>query len=123
MARQVTEEVTGQLTAIRLQLDRAGDLLTRPSPESMEAGTAVLAAAASELAGYSDRFALAAGDAAALEEAWRVRRSFNRADRLLRHAAEFHSNWVQIRGAMAGGYTACGEAAPVLHASRLNVQG
>jgi hypothetical protein len=119
----MVENVIEQLIATRLELDRACGLLTTPSPPSMDACTAVLQAAAAQLAECRPEWALQAGNAAALEEAWRLRRSFTRARSLLQHAADFHINWVRIRGAMAGGYTARGEPAPVVHGSRICVQG
>ena len=112
-----------QLIATRLQLDRACDLLTKPSPDAMDTCTAVLQAAVTQLGDWRTDWTLQAGNPAALEEAWRLRRSFTRAGRLLRHAAEFHTNWTRIRGAMTGGYTAGGEPAPVVHGSRICLQG
>ncbi len=119
----MVEEVTGQLTAIRRRLEQACELLAQPTPQAMERGTEAIRDAARSLAGCESGWAMAAGDAMALEEAWRVRRSFSRAQRLMEHAAEFHMNWVRVRGTMAGGYTARGEAAPVLHGSRICVEG
>jgi hypothetical protein len=55
----------------------------------------------------------------ALEEAWKVRRSFLRATKLLENAARFHENWGAIRGVMTGGYTNRGEPAPVRHSGRV----
>ena len=119
----MVESAIEQLNATRLELDRVCGLLTTPSPPSMDACTALLQAAASRLADCRPRWALQAGDPAALEEAWRLRRSFTRAGRLLQHAAEFHTGWERIRGAMAGGYTAGGEPAPVVHGSRICLEG
>jgi|SRR5258708_2081479 hypothetical protein len=119
----MVENVVEQLIATRLQLDRACGLLSTPLPASMDACTSVLQAAAAQLSECQPAWAVQAGNAAALEEAWRLRRSFTRAQRLLQHAAEFHTNWGRIRGAMAGGYTAQGEPAPVEHGSRICLRG
>src|ERR1039458_10376228 len=119
----MVEHIVEQLIATRLQLDRACDLLARPLPEAMDTCTAVLQAAATQLAASQPGWALEAGNPVALEEAWRLRRSSTRAGRLLYHAAEFHANWIRIRGVMTGGYTASGEPAPVVHCSRICLQG
>jgi hypothetical protein len=36
---------------------------------------------------------------------------------------DFHRNWLQLRGAITGGYTETGESAPVMHASRISLHG
>jgi len=59
----------------------------------------------------------------ALEEAWRLRRSFVRTARLLQGASEFHLNWSQLRGAMTGGYRETGESAPVMYGHRISLHG
>ncbi|MCU1235905.1 MAG: hypothetical protein JWP63_3872 [Candidatus Solibacter sp.] len=115
--------VTEQLAAARSELDRAGDLLTAPSPEAMDRCSSVLEATGRQLAEWQPRIAEALGDPDALAEAWRLRRSFRRTERLLQNAGEFHSNWIQVRGAMTGGYTASGDAAPLLHGHRISLQG
>ena len=61
--------------------------------------------------------------AAALEEAWRLRRSYVRTVRLLQGASEFHLNWSQLRGAMTGGYRETGESAPVVYGHRISLHG
>jgi hypothetical protein len=119
----MVDNVVEQLIATRLQLDRACGLLATPTPPSMDDCTAVLGAAASQLAECQPLLALQTGNAAALEEAWRLKRSFTRAAKLLRHAAEFHTNWMALRGGMAGGYTACGQPAAVVHGSSICLQG
>ena len=55
-------------------------------------------------------------------EAWRVRRSFTRAAKLLEGAASFHGQWMAIRGTLTGGYTNRGEPAPVRHAGRICIE-
>ena len=115
--------VIQQLAAARGELDRAADLLTSPSIEVMDSCSLVLEATGRRLAEWQPRFAEAVGDPEALAEAWHLRRSFRRTERLLQNAGEFHSNWIRARGAMTGGYTASGDSAPILHGHRVSLQG
>ena len=115
--------VVEQLAAARLELDRAGELLTSPSPEALDRCSVVLEATGRQLTAWQPRLAEQAGNPEALAEAWRLRRSFLRTERLLHHAGDFHLNWTRLRGAMTGGYTPSGEAAPVLHGHRISLQG
>lgn len=112
-----------QLAAARLELDRAGEFLTAPSPEALDRCSSILEATGRQLTEWQPRLAEQAGNPEALAEAWRLRRSFRRTERLLQNAGDFHHNWIRLRGAMTGGYTASGEAAPVLHGHRISLQG
>jgi hypothetical protein len=115
--------VIEQLAAARGELDRAGALLTAPSPEALDRCCSVLEATGRQLSEWQPRLAEAVGNPDALAEAWRLRRSFRRTERLLQNAGDFHRNWIRFRGAMTGGYTASGESAPVLHGHRISIQG
>ncbi len=115
--------VVEQLAAARLELDRAGELLISPSPEALDRCSSVLEAAGRRLTEWQPRLTGQAGDPEALAEAWRLRRSFRRTERLLQSAGDFHCNWISLRGAMTGGYTASGDPAPVLHGPRISLQG
>ena len=115
--------VVEQLAAARLALDRAGELLTAPSPQALDCCSSVLEATGRQLVEWQPRLAEEAGNPDALAEAWRLRRSFRRTERLLQNASDFHCNWARLRGAMTGGYTSAGEAAPVLHGHRISLQG
>ena len=118
-----TAALVEQLMSARQQLDFACGLLAKPSPEALECCSSVLEAAGRRLAECQPNFSQQAGNAAALEEAWRLRRSFVRTSRLLQNAADFHLNWLRLRGAMTGGYTGNGEAAPLVHGSRISLHG
>jgi hypothetical protein len=111
--------VIKRLAAVRAQLDAAGNLLLAPKVESVDRCSALLETAGLQMAELRPDWAGGPGDAAALEEAWRVRRSFVRAARLLESAVRFHENWAAIRGAMTGGYTNRGEPAPVVTETRV----
>ena len=112
-----------QLTSARQQLDFASNLLAKPSPDALESCASLLEAAGRQLAEWQPAFSRQAGDAIALEEAWRLRRSFVRTARLLQGAGDFHRNWLQLRGALTGGYTGTGESAPIMHANRISLHG
>ena len=118
-----TVALVEQLTSARQQLDFACGLLVKPSPEALDCCCSVLEAAGRRLAECQPAFSQQAGDAAALEEAWRLRRSFLRTSRLLQGVGDFHRNWLQLRGAITGGYTETGESAPLMHASRISLHG
>jgi hypothetical protein len=118
-----TAALLEQLMSARQQLDSAHDLLTKPSPETLDRCSSVLEAAGHQLAEWQPTFSQRAGNAAALEEAWRLRRSFVRTTRLLQGAGDFHLNWLRLRGAMTGGYTETGESAPLLHRNRISLHG
>ncbi len=118
-----TAALVERLMAARQQLDFAGSLLARPSPEALESCSSVLEAAGRQLAEWQPTFSRQAGNAAALEEAWQLRRSFVRMSRLLKGAGNFHLNWLRLRGAMTGGYTKTGESAPIMHGNRVSLKG
>ena len=111
--------VIEQFAATRTQLDSACELLMSPTPEAVDRCATLLESAGRQMADCQSRIAEAQGDAAAIEGAWQLRRSFQRAGKLLESAARFHSNWMSIRGALTGGYTDRGEPAPVRHAGRI----
>jgi uncharacterized membrane protein YccC len=115
--------VVEQLAAARLEIDRAGGLLTAPSPEALDRCSAVLEAAGRQLTEWQPKLAAESGNPEALAEAWRLRRSFRRTERLLQSAGDFHQNWSHLRGAMTGGYTRSGDPAAVLHGHRISVHG
>jgi hypothetical protein len=114
--------VIEQFAATRAQLDSACDLLVAPTPETLDRCSVLLESAGREMVECQSWISSAQGDPAALEAAWRVRRSYERAARLLKGAESFHANWMVIRGTLTGGYTNRGEPAPVRHAGRLCVE-
>jgi hypothetical protein len=118
-----TAALVEQLMSARRQLDFACDLLTKPSPQAVDCCSSLLEETGRHLAECQPTFSQQAGNAAALEEAWRLRRSYLRTARLLQGAADFHLNWQKLRGAMTGGYTANGESAPLLHSNRISLHG
>jgi hypothetical protein len=89
----------------------------------MDSCASILEAAGRHLKEWQPAFSHQAGDADALEEAWRLRRSYTRTARLLQGAGDFHLNWMQRRGAMTGGYNLSGESAPIQYGHRISLHG
>jgi hypothetical protein len=118
-----TAALVEQLMSVRQQLDFATGLLVKPSPDALDSCASVLEAAGRQLEEWQPTFSQHVGDAAALEEAWRLRRSFVRTSRLLQGASDFHLNRLQLRGAMTGGYTETGESAAILYGHRISLHG
>ena len=120
MAPEAT--VLEELAATREQCRAASELLICPTPEAVDRCSVLLESAGAHMAALREDLHLARGDAQALEAAWQVRRSFQRAARLFENAARFHQNWLSIRGTITGGYTSSGEPAPIRHPGRLCVE-
>jgi hypothetical protein len=114
--------VLEQFAATREQLDSVCQLLISPAPEVLDRCAGLLESAGRQLTECQPQLAAMRGDPAAIEAAWMLRRSFVTADKLLQSAARFHTNWTAIRGALTGGYTVRGQAAPVRHAGRICIE-
>ena len=108
-----------RLAAIRSQLDTVCGMLISPTAETLDRCTAMLESAAGRMTESLPDLGGARGDALALEEAWRVRRCYQRAAALAENAARFHGGWMAVRGAMTGGYTPGGEPAEVRYPGRV----
>ena len=117
-----SELIVDRLAQVRTHLERTCEKLTTPSPEVVDECSGHLESAVRQLAECQPMLAHNAGDPAALEEAWRVRRSYQRARSLIHAAATFHGNWMSLRGSMSNGYTRAGEPAQILHGSRICLQ-
>jgi hypothetical protein len=118
-------EVVERLVAVRLQVDRACDLLISPTPTALDSCSHLLETACSRLAQLQPRLCQGAGNPAAKEEARRLRAAIMCAGRLLENALSFHVNWGRLLGALSAGYTERGEPAPapVSHRGRICLQG
>jgi hypothetical protein len=116
------EAIQEHLATVRRQLDQVCERLVSPTPDALDGCCGQLESAVRQLAEWQPHLGAQAGNPAALEEAWQVRRSFLCARSLLRGAATFHGNWMQIRGAMSAGYTSQGEARLIGHTSRICLQ-
>ena len=118
-------EVVERLVAVRLQVDRACDLLISPTPTALDSCSHLLETACSRLAQLQPRLCQGAGNPAAKEEARRLRAAIMCAGRLLENALSFHVNWGRLLGALSAGYTERGEPAkaPASHRGRICLQG
>jgi len=117
------EETVLRLAATRAAVTRACGLLEWPSPANLDRCAGVLEKAAADLAEGRGKLREARRNAACLAEAQRLRSAIERAGTLLCKAFEYHARWNRILGAMAGGYTATGDAAPVVRRGRVLVRG
>ncbi len=106
------------LSAVR----EAGELMTTPRPEKLDASALRLEAACRELAGIRERLADHPAGAPALATAGNLRRAVAQAARLLEGAMEYHSHWVLLKGTIAGGYDRTGRAADFVAPARTFVQ-
>jgi len=112
-----------RLAAAHAAVARACGWLESPSPANLDRCAMMLEKAAADLAEGRGKLAEARRSAASLAEAHRLRGAIEGAGTLLHKAFEYHARWNQILGAMAGGYTATGDAAPVARRGRVLVRG
>jgi hypothetical protein len=111
------------LAAVRTEVEGACRLLVLASPDALTRCEGALERAAEVLrqgrAGWDWK---SAGEAARIE-ALRLQAGIRRAGRLLGSASGYHAGWLQILSAMAGGYSARGEAAPMPDMWRISLEG
>jgi hypothetical protein len=112
-----------ELRHIAGQAGAACDLLEAPSPDALDGCSTALEAAVDRLASLQSRGAEFAGNAEALAEAWRLRRTARRAAALLEKAAAYHRDWHALVGVMTAGYGPGGQAAESPRAGRVCLQG
>jgi hypothetical protein len=112
-----------QLRAACAEVERACDWLTDPASDALDSCSLVLENATSRLATMRPALHEAAGEPAALAEAWRLRRSIRRAGVLLAAAATYHQQWQSVLGSMAGGYDREGRPGDRPRSGRLCLRG
>ncbi|MGC8791968.1 MAG: hypothetical protein ACP5U2_01085 [Bryobacteraceae bacterium] len=107
----------GSWEQLALRLSRAEQLLLAPGAEACEA-------AATELEEVERALRAAPkGGAGARLAAESLRERLRRVSRLLENAGELWRGWGRLLGALAGGYTASGEPAPLEPPASLNLEG
>ena len=116
-------EVIERLAALRLELNRAADLLVSPTPDGLDQTARLLETAALELAAVRRDLSPGAGLPATREAARGLWAAAHRASRLLEAAADFFGNWNRHVGAITGGYTPGGEPAPVVRSGHVLLHG
>jgi hypothetical protein len=109
------------LRAAGTEVGRACGLLESPSPAALEQSAGALESAASILSRCLA--APAALDCGAMEEALRLRTALHNAGTLLQSAADYHAGWTRLLGSLSAGYTARGEAGPVVRPGRVSICG
>jgi hypothetical protein len=112
-----------QLSAARLEVKRARDLLEAPSPGSLEASSSALERAVSGLNSCRRGMRPGLTDADLIAKVRQLRTELRHAGRLLESAADFYRGWERILGVMSGGYTAGGEPARVARTGRVHCEG
>ncbi|MDR3700093.1 MAG: hypothetical protein P4L56_10690 [Candidatus Sulfopaludibacter sp.] len=116
-------DLQGRMAEACTALERAGELLVRPSPENLEDCRVALGTAQAALEECTSELQAHAGDPALLAQALRLRLAVRRAGWLHRTAAEHHRKWFQILRAKLGGYTALGSPAEISGVARVWLQG
>jgi hypothetical protein len=116
-------EVVERLLAVRLEVDRACQLLISPFPTALDSCSHLLETAGSRLAQLQPQLPDGAGNPTAQQEARRLRVAVTGAKRLLESAYSFHINWGRLLGALSAGYTERGDPAPVPRRGRISVEG
>jgi hypothetical protein len=117
------EDVLGQLTAIRVELEHAYGTLISPTPPVLDDCANAIQRVTHLLASYQPSLKTLRQNSGALAEAHQLRDLTGRTRKLLQIAWHFHARWAQIRGIMTAGYTAAGEAATAPCLSRIRLQG
>jgi hypothetical protein len=116
-------EVVERLQAVRLEVDRACQLLISPSPATLDSCARLLETAGSRLTQLQPQLRQGAGNPTAQQEARRLRTAVLCVRHLLENAWSFHVNWGRLLGALSAGYTERGEPAPAPRRGRLSVEG
>lgn len=119
----VSASVAEWLTAARLDVERACELLISPTGDALDRCQGVLERAVSELVECSHLRAQGKADTEIVSRADALRIQVLRAGRLLESAADFYRGWERILGAMSGGYTPGGGAAAVARRGRVFFRG
>jgi hypothetical protein len=113
------------LAEIRVEVQRACDLLRDPSPAAVDGCAVAIGSAIARLGEWRKRFQGQdkTANRLTLEEAVRLQAAVRLAGRLLETAAEYHARWRLVLGSLCAGYTASGAAAAAARPGRLCLRG
>ncbi len=111
------------LEAALSNLEVCRELFRNASPAALDQCSTVLADTARLLREWRDQRAAGAGDPAAIRKAQNLRTAVRHAARLLEGAADYHTRWNRILGAMSSGYTSSGAAPPPARVGRVLMRG
>lgn len=117
------ESVVEGLSVARFEVERACALLVSAAPELLEGCPGLLERACTVMEEFRPWLKAGRGDPAALAEARQLRLAVRRAAGLLESASDYYTRWNRILGAMTGGYTPHGHAAPVIRPGRISLAG
>jgi len=112
-----------RLVAAQSEVNRACNLLIAPNPEALNRCQDALAQAVSALTEFRSQCLEVPAGSGAKSMVCALRAEILRANRLLQSLAGFFRGWERILGTMSGGYTACGDPAPVARVGRLCCRG
>ena len=116
-------ELQARMETALAGLERAHELLVRPTQRNLDDCRAALNSAVASLTIPAPAWAEHAADAGLAAKALHLRQSVANASYLLRTAARRQRKWLQILRSKIGGYTACGDPAELTAASRFCLRG
>jgi hypothetical protein len=116
-------ETAQALSAAHLEVQRARDLLTTASPQSLEASSNALAQAIADLKLSRQGMKPGVKSPERLSQMRQLRGELQHTGRLLESAAQFYRGWERILGSMSSGYTPGDEPAPVARTGKLFCEG
>jgi len=111
-----------ELRACADTVDRGCEALTVGTPAALDCCSGALQAAVERLAQLQSGWT-ETPNAADLEEAWRLRRSVQRASALLENAAAYHRGWSAVVAVKAAGYGPGGIPGEVVPGRRVWMEG
>src|SRR5690348_1312935 len=97
------------LRSCNANVELAYAALLKPSPEALEGAVPVLRGAVRSLEALCPVLHDSRGDAEALTEAWRLRRTVRRTNTLLANASAYHEGWNDLLAVKTVGYGPRGE--------------
>jgi hypothetical protein len=118
----MTPELVARLDRVESALARVCRDLVAPSPAVLDGCSRTLESAFGELREFR-RGLEGRAEPEARARLLKLRASLRLASRLLDTAAEFHTGWSRILGAMTGGYTPEGSAAVLTTRPRVCLEG
>jgi len=116
-------DVASGLAAVRLEVEGACQALAMLSPDALHRCEDALQRAEKALRDGRVFWDWKSAGESARMEASRLQAAVRRAGRLLSSACRYHKGWLQILGAMAGGYTTRGDAVPLPGMRRISLEG
>lgn len=111
------------IAAIAGEMEGVCQLLTSPSPATLERCAEIMESATSRLSGLRPELETHRGEAAALPAARQLQSAVRRATLLLESAFQYHEQWRLRVSASLAGYSPDGSPAAIPHRVRVCVEG